>query len=316
MTPQRATTGIVEGVVVVVGQVARDLVLAVDGVPGAGASAAVRERRESLGGKGANQAVAVVQLGMSAAVVGVVGDNPAGEEVLSQARRDGLDVRAVARREGAATALLVDVVADGQRRLLEHVPAEVLLTGADVQAASSLLRRAAAVLVQLQQPAEAVSAALRIARDAGRFVVVDGAVQEPGLQEEVLSTATVLRADAQEAELLLGRGLDGSDAVLEAAHELVARGPRLVVLEAGSAGNAVAWQGGGELVPLTDVDVVDPTGGGDSFTAALAVALLRGEEVERAARWATAAAGSTVQRLGGRPALSPPELDEQADRLG
>ncbi|WP_337063391.1 PfkB family carbohydrate kinase [Kineococcus sp. G2] len=320
MTPARtsagSTTGVVEGVVVVVGQVGRDLALAVDELPGAGGSTDVRERREVLGGKGANQAVAVAQLGMSAAVVGVVGDDAAGEDVLAQARRDGLDVRAVVRREGASTALLVDVVAGGERRLLEDVSPEVLLTAADVEAASGLLRRAAAVLVQLQQPAEAVAAALRIAREAGRFVVVDGAAQDAGLREQVLSTAIVLRADAREAELLLGRQLDGPDDVLAAAHELVGRGPRLVVLEAGSAGNAAAWEGGGELVPLTDVDVADSTGGGDSFTAALAVALLRGEEVERAVRWATAAAGSTVQRFGGRPALSTDELDEQADRLG
>ena len=299
----------------VVGQVGRDLVLRVDAVPGAGGSTTVRERREVLGGKGANQAVAAAQLGTSAALVGVVGDDPAGEEVLAQARRDGVDVRCVVRREGTRTALLVDVVAGGERRLLEDVPDGVLLTAADVRAATGLLRRAAAVLVQLQQPAEAVSEALRIARGAGRFVVVDGASTEAAVREEVLAAATVLRADAHEAELFCGRALRGPDAVLAAARELVGRGPRLVVLEAGAAGNAVAWEGGGELVPLSAVDVVDPTGGGDSFTAALTVALLRGEEVERAARWATAAAGSTVRRLGGRPALSPEELEEQADLL-
>ncbi|MCI3919786.1 PfkB family carbohydrate kinase, partial [Paenibacillus sp. TRM 82003] len=224
MTPGRTsagtTTGVVEGVVVVVGQVGRDLALAVDRVPGAGGSTHVRERREVLGGKGANQAVAAAQLGMPAALVGVVGDDAAGEEVLAQARRDGLDVRAVVRREGAATALLVDVVAGGERRLLEDVPPDVLLTAADVEAASGLLRRSAAVLVQLQQPAEAVAAALRIARGAGRFVVVDGAAQDTALREQVLSTATVLRADAQEAELFLGRSLDGPDDVLAAASEL------------------------------------------------------------------------------------------------
>ncbi|WP_432491179.1 PfkB family carbohydrate kinase [Kineococcus gypseus] len=315
MTPERATTGIVEGVVAVVGQVGRDLVLAVDDVPGPGGSVEVRERREVLGGKGANQAVAAAQLGTSAALVGVVGDDPAGEQVLEQARRDGIDVRCVVRRPGATTALLVDVVSGGRRRLLEHVPQEVLLTVQDVEAATGLLRRAAAVLVQLQQPAGAVSAALRTARGAGRFVVVDGASQDPALREEVLACATVLRADAHEAELFLGRELHGPEEVLAAASELVARGPRLVVLEAGAAGNAAAWRGGGELVPLTDVDVVDPTGGGDSFTAALTVALLRGEEVERAVRWATAASGSTVRRAGGRPALSADELDEQADLL-
>lgn len=56
--------------VVVVGQVARDLVLVVDEVPGPGGTAAVRERREMLGGKGANIAVGLAQLGAPVALVG------------------------------------------------------------------------------------------------------------------------------------------------------------------------------------------------------------------------------------------------------
>jgi ribokinase len=42
---------------VAVGQLARDVVLRIEAVPGRGRSAAVTERLEMLGGKGANQAV-------------------------------------------------------------------------------------------------------------------------------------------------------------------------------------------------------------------------------------------------------------------
>ncbi|WP_255371881.1 carbohydrate kinase family protein [Cellulosimicrobium sp. CUA-896] len=92
--------------VVVLGQVARDLVLAIDTLPDGGGSTAVRERRELLGGKGANQALACLRLGLDAAVVGVVGDDDAGRDVLAQARADGLDTDGVVRRGGCATALL------------------------------------------------------------------------------------------------------------------------------------------------------------------------------------------------------------------
>jgi ribokinase len=115
--------------VVVVGQVGRDLVLRVRALPEAGGSAAAAERRELLGGKGANQAVALTQLGVPVALVGVVGDDPAGRQVLAQAADDGLDVSAVVPRPGAATALLLDLVeGGGRRRLVESVPEEVLLT--------------------------------------------------------------------------------------------------------------------------------------------------------------------------------------------
>ncbi|MFF0522439.1 PfkB family carbohydrate kinase [Actinomadura nitritigenes] len=115
--------------VCVVGQIARDLVLVVGEVPGPGGSARVRRRREMLGGKGANQAVGLAQLGMRPALAGVVGDDDAGRDALGQAVRDGIDVSAVVRREGARTGLIVDVVdGDGRWRHLEDLPPPVRRT--------------------------------------------------------------------------------------------------------------------------------------------------------------------------------------------
>ncbi|PPK93492.1 sugar/nucleoside kinase (ribokinase family) [Kineococcus xinjiangensis] len=251
------------------------------------------------------------------ALLGVVGDDDAGTSVLEQARRDGIDVSAVVRRPGATT-LLVDVVETSPAqggpvgRLLEDVPAAALLTAADVEAAAGALRGARCVLVQLQQPTEAVLAALRLAAEGGGLVVADGAPEDREVRAEVLRSATVLRADAHEAELLLGRELDGPEAVAAAAEELVGAGPRIVALGAGSDGDVVAWRDGdvrSELVPLADVEVADPTGGGDSFVAALAVALLRGRSPREAGRWASSAAACTVTRRGGRPGLSSGAVD-------
>lgn len=55
---------------------------------------------------------------------------------------------------------------------------------------------------------------------------------------------------------------------------------------------------------LDGAPVADSTGTGDALTAALIAALARGEPPERAARFSVAAAGATVGRPGGRPALS------------
>jgi ribokinase len=56
-------------------------------------------------------------------------------------------------------------------------------------------------------------------------------------------------------------------------------------------------------VPLTGGQVVDTTGGGDAFTAALTAALLRKLSYEEAAHLATAASGSAVAHVSGRPEL-------------
>jgi ribokinase len=290
--------------VVVVGQVGHDLVLRIPELPGPGGSTAAADRWELLGGKGANQAVALAQLGVSVALVGVVGDDATGAAVLAQAAADGIDVTAVRRRPGAPTALLLDLVEDGgRRRLVESVPTAVLLTEDDVARAADGIAGCRALVLQLQQPGAAVRAALELIPD-GALVVADGAPADHETRAAVLGRADVLRADTAEAAQLAGRSLDDLDAVRKAAAELLAAGPRLVCLAAGDAGNLTAWADGEVLVPLIGDRVVDPTGGGDATVAALTAALLGGAAPEEAAWTAAAAAALTVAHPGGRPALS------------
>ena len=63
---------------------ARDLALRVDNVPGSGGTTAVRELWEMLGGKGANKAVALAQLGIAPALVAVLGDDDTGTSFSSR----------------------------------------------------------------------------------------------------------------------------------------------------------------------------------------------------------------------------------------
>ena len=282
--------------------------LSVDAVPDAGSAADVTARREQLGGKGANQAVALAQLGVRPRLVAVAGEDVIGDVLLDQARRDGIDVAAVVRRRGALTGLIAEVLdADGQWRYVQHLPEDVLLTEDDVTAARAVIGGADAVLVQLQQPPAAALAAARIGHDAGRLVVLDGAPEEQ--RDELLALADVVRADEQEAELLL----DGK-ATAEKARALLEKGPRLLALGVED-GNLFVWRDGHLRLPLTDDKVVDTTGGGDAFTASLTAALLRGEDPATAARWAVAASGATVGHASGRPDLRTEELEKRVREL-
>ncbi|SDP33860.1 ribokinase [Lentzea jiangxiensis] len=277
-----------------VGQIARDLVLVVDEVPDAGGTAPVRERREVLGGKGANIAVGLAQLGAPVALVGVVGDDDVGERLIARAAADGIATGAVVRRPDQETGLIVDVVADGWR-YLEHLPDDLLLREEDLPV--DLIEGAAAVVVQLQQPPEV---ALKAARAARGRVVLDGAPER--LRAELLECADVVRADHREAELLTGWTIKTADDAVNAARELMPK--ELVAFAVDDVGNVFVWDGGELVVPLGDVEVVDTTGGGDAFVAALTFALTRGDGPEDAARLAVEASGATVTHPGGRPELT------------
>ncbi|MEU5263868.1 PfkB family carbohydrate kinase [Amycolatopsis sp. NPDC021455] len=301
--------------VVVAGQIARDLVIEVPDAPDADSSAPVRHRQELLGGKGANQAVALGQLGVSVSLVGVVGRDRTGDALLAQARGDRIGTSHVVRRTGAETALLVDVVDDqGRRRYLEHVPAETLLTETDVFAASAPISAAASVIVQLQQPAPAALLAARLAHTAGTRVVLDGAPQDDALAGDLLALADVVRADGHETELLTGQPVDDVASAARAAAELRRRGPSLAVLEVSGQGNLFAGPEGTWFVPHVETRVVDPTGAGDALVATLTAALTRRRPLETAASLAVAAAASVTEHAGGRPHLSRAELDRLQPR--
>jgi ribokinase len=288
--------------VVVVGQLGRDLILRTAGLPEAGGTVEVLERREQLGGKGANQAVGLAQLAVPTALVAVAGVDAAGIAVTEQAARDGIDVRGIIRR--GQTALLLDLIDDPpNRRLLEHIPDAAVLTEADVRRSAEVFATADTVSLQMQQPPDALLAAARLGRDHGARVVVDGAAP-PDFRDELLPLTDVVRADAKEARLWAGAPLESLDAVTNFGHRIMACGPQLVALELDGVGDVVLWPGGQRLFEFSDDVVVDRTGAGDAFVAGLIAALRRGADPERAGGVAADAARRVVGHLGGRPDLT------------
>ncbi|HZD65078.1 MAG TPA: PfkB family carbohydrate kinase [Acidimicrobiales bacterium] len=248
---------------VVVGQVGRDLVLQVEALPAPGVSGRVLARREVLGGKGANQAVAGAQLGAQVSIIGVVGDDHVADTVLGTAGEDGVDVGWVIRRAGTPTGLITEVIdSEGTWRYLEDLPEAVLLSEDDVTWASPAMDGAQAVVVQLQQPPEAALLAAQLASRAGCAVILDGALPDDWRRGQLLRAADVVRCDTHEAELVVGADILGGEDARRHAEQLRASGPSLVVLGAGRDGNALAWEGGSAVLPLVDTEVVDTTGAG------------------------------------------------------
>jgi ribokinase len=257
-------------------------------------------RIEELGGKGANHAVALTQLGVPVALLGVVGDDPTGAAMLARAQADGIDVSPVVHRAGARTGLVVNVVdAHGHWRYVEDLPEATLLTPDDVRRAPSTRY----VVVQLQQPS---AAALTAARRSTGLVVLEGAPD--GHQDELLAEADVLRADAKEARLLTGEELDSPGAAVHAATDLVRRHDLAMVAFGIEDGDVFVWPDGSRVFGHGDAKVVDTTGAGDAMSAALTSVLLRGGAPQEAAELAVAAAAATVEHPGGRPNLAPERL--------
>jgi len=126
-------------------------------------------------------------------------------------------------------------------------------------------------------------------------------------RDELLAVATVVRADAREAQLLTGMEIEDRADAVRAASLLLAHGPELVALSVPESGDLLAWADGTAFYPHAESHPVDPTGAGDAFVAGLVTGLWRGYDHHEIGQLAADAASSTVQRLGGHPELAVPE---------
>lgn len=133
-------------------------------------------------------------------------------------------------------------------------------------------------------------------------MVADGAPPRD-IQAELLASVNVLRADAHEAALIAGTAVTTVEQAQALGRVLVLCGPELVALAVPGVGDLLVWDGDSQLFEFADVEVVDPTGAGDAFTAGLIAALRDGDGPREAGRRAAAAASATVQHIGGRPNL-------------
>jgi ribokinase len=88
-----------------------------------------------------------------------------------------------------------------------------------------------------------------------------------------------------------------------AAELLLARGVRAAAIQAGTEGDVLVWQDRSLFLPKIDVNVIDITGAGDAFTAALAVALAEGRPFSEAGPFANAAAALATTEVGAQAGL-------------
>jgi ribokinase len=287
--------------VAVVGSLNLDLVVRVPRLPGPGETVSGGDVFRNPGGKGANQAVAAARLGRTVAMVGCVGDDPPGRELLGSLQADGVDTAQVRVVDGVPSgAAFITVGQDGENQIVVSPGANARLTAEDVAAAGAALRAAAVTLLQLEVPLEVVAAA---ARAAGGLVVLNPApVRE--LAEELLGEVDVLVPNRVELAQLAGAP---APATVEEAAALAGRLPaHAVVVTLGADGALVVEDGRSSHVPAVRVRPVDTTAAGDAFCGGLADALAGGASLQDAARWAVRVAAAACMREGAQASLPTP----------
>lgn len=292
--------------IVVVGSVNLDLVCTGKRIPAPGETVTGDQFQTFHGGKGANQAVAIGRLGHPVGMVAKVGDDEFGSRLRKGLEDAEVDVAAVGTAKGTASGVaLISVDAHGQNSITVVPGANGKLLPRDLERALPRLRSAGMILAQLEVPMETVESLSEIAERYKVPLMLDPAPARP-IAREVLRRVTYLTPNESEACTLCGTAMGDltPDNAGKYAEKLLKSGAANVIIKMGARGAFVASADGlRTMVPSFKVRVVDSTAAGDAFNGGLAVALMKGMELQEAVRFASAVGAVSVTRAGAQPAM-------------
>ncbi len=266
------------------------------------------------GGKGANQACACGRLGGDCIFLGAVGKDGNGEALIASLERANVDCRGMRIAPDTPTGMaIIPVDSHGENRIIIVPGANALCNDAYLQSSLSLIQHADLVLTQLETPLETVYALIRFARDAGKTVVLNPAPAVPDLPTDLYPCVDCITPNETELAILSAMPVDTEEEIIRAARVLIDRGVGHVIVTVGKQGAIHVHAGGTVRYPAFPTVPVDTTAAGDTFSAALAVALASGLDLAAAIPFGNAAASLTVGKKGAQTSI--PNRAEVMERL-
>ena len=266
------------------------------------------------GGKGANQAVAVSRMGARSAMVGRVGGDIFGPQLLDGLTTAGVDITGVGinpnERSGVA---VIGIDETAQNCITQILGANDTCGPSEAAAVKHRLPSAAALLLQLEV---SIDLSLEVAREAttlGVMVMLDPGPVRP-VPKELLNLCDVITPNETEAQALVNFPVTGPKSAAEAALVLLDMGIGTVVVKLGAQGAYFANSSIGGLVLPFDVAAMDSVAAGDAFNGALAVSLTEGKDLREAVTIACAAGALSVTKTGAQDSMPERELVEKLVR--
>ena len=277
-------------------------------VPKGGQTVVGDEYEYVPGGKGANSALTVARLGGDVIFCARLGQDSAGDRLVSVYKDNGIDTRFIARDPSTPTGLaLILIDASGQNRIVVYPGANMKLGRGDVEYAFSSIPDA--LMMQLEIPADTVLFAADYGRKKNIPVVIDAGPAIKDFPLEELGPVEIFSPNETECEAYTGIRPAGTETCLQAVCALEKRvKAKYYVLKLGDRGCYV-YDGKYQrsFMPY-ETDAVDTTAAGDAFTAAMTMEYIRSGDISRACTFANIVGSMVVSKAGASTSI--PTIDE------
>ena len=263
----------------------------------------------SAGGKGATQAYTVGKLGGRAAMIGYVGEDFQGQQLIDNLASVGVDVSGVSAYPGEVTgqAFITIDSSSGQNHIVAVGGANARVDRRAVDDHRAMFEEADIILMQHEIPVDTVYYAKELALELGKTVIIDPGPAFPDLREDFFRGVTYAKPNETELAILTGINTDTMEGIEKGAARMLEMGVEHVIVSLGGRGCYMADRSGSRLIEAIPVKAVDTTAAGDSFIAAFALALSAGRSEDEAIAYAQSVASISVTRKGAQASIPEPE---------
>ncbi|MEG3841672.1 ribokinase [Microcoleus sp. herbarium14] len=256
------------------------------------------------GGKGANQAVAAARLGTSTHMIGRVGNDKFGEELLTSLQLYDVNIDNVLTDKNTHSGVAIIAVDEtGQNNIIVIPGANNHVGEADIERLKKLFSGATSLLLQLEIPLEFVQKAAKVARQAGVRVILDPAPARSDFPIELYRLIDIITPNEVEASQLVGFPVNNPETAILAAKQLQERGVENVIVKLGDRGAVAVTADETFFVPPFAVEAIDTVAAGDAFNGGLAAALDVGRSLSEAVVWGSAAGALCTTKRGAQGAM-------------
>ncbi|MFS0862198.1 ribokinase [Fredinandcohnia sp. 179-A 10B2 NHS] len=294
--------------ILVIGSLNMDMVVGVTRRPEWGETVLGQDFFTGNGGKGGNQAYAAGKLGASVAMLGKVGVDVFGDQLLAGLQEVGVDTSYIERTKDIASGVaLISINPEGENSIVVAPGANNQVTPEYVRKHEQVIQQAKLVMVQLEIPLETVLEIADIAKKHGVPLMLDPAPAQK-LPDELYKKVTYIVPNESELGIITDSKISDVESAKMGSLTLLEKGVETVFSKLGSKGVVVNRNEEVFQVEPYNVSVADTTAAGDAFAGALATAIVGGKSLKEATQFANAVGALTVTKLGAQ--VSMPALEE------
>lgn len=264
--------------VVVIGSINTDITLNVNEFPGEENTIIIHKHDFSVGGKGVNQSLGIKKMGVPVSLIGKIGNDLEGKNIISKLTFEGLDIDGVSKDNNSETGkAYIYLKKDGKSTVSIFPGANDKLSPEDIEKQKNLFKNSSYCLISTEIPENSIKKAVEIAKNNSAKIILKPSSREK-IDDDILKEIDIFILNKTEFEILYKQGKSTE----ERAEYFLKKGVKNIILTSKKDGYTLINKNIQKKFPPVDFPSIDTTGSSDIFIATFTSYLIKDFSMEAA----------------------------------